>query len=89
MSAELFPDADMAKDSPRLAWCKKHGVRLHNAPSMDEPWAAWFSTNVCSKNPDGVPLDTDLCGFGQTDDDALRDLAVRNDVPLWNEEGHR
>ena len=83
---DLFPDADMAMDSPRLAWKKKHGVSVSHCADEEHPWSAWFASNTHADNRDGVPINPDLCGFGETEEDALRDLAVRNDTPLWNEE---
>jgi len=84
--SELFPASEMAMDSPRLAWMKKYSVSVHHSKQCPEsPWCAWFPGN--EETPGGIPLDPDLCGYGTTEEDALRDLAVRNDFPLWNEEG--
>lgn len=76
-------------DSPRLAWIKKHGVKTHCAPHCCEaPWCAWFAGNEYVGNP-GIPDNPDACGYGHSEDEAIQDLAVGYNVPLWNEEPHK
>lgn len=83
--SDLFPAEQMAMDSPRLAWVKRYNVRVHHVATCPAPWSAWFPGN----EENGLPSEPELCGYGQTEEEALRDLGVRNDFPLWNEEGHR
>lgn len=40
-SEELFPTADFAMDSPRLAWVKRHQIITYRLPSTGE-WLAGF-----------------------------------------------
>jgi hypothetical protein len=87
MSDELFPPDSVAMISPRLAWIKKHGVRTHHSRAFEDaewlPWCAAFGEpfEVINEQGDGA------LGFGQTEDEAIIDLAVKFDVKLWNEEG--
>ena len=83
----LFPSESITQDSPRLAWVKKHEVRTWFTKSFTEegtPWCAWFPDN--ESEPGGIPDDPEACGYGMTEEEAMRDLAVRYKVPLWNEE---
>lgn len=78
-------------DSPRLKWMKKHGVHtMHNkgVNPGDEcdvtgetlyPWCAYVGVNVFPK-PEG------LLGCGNTEDEAICELAKRRGWKLWNEE---
>jgi hypothetical protein len=85
MSDELFSTEAVAMLSPRLAWIKKHGVRLHHSPSEypDSTWCAWFPDN---EEIEGIPEREDLCGYGMTEDEAICALATIYDMRLWNEE---
>lgn len=85
MSDQLFNVPESL--SPRLAWLKKHGVRLHHNPSEfpDDPWCVWLPENEQVETP-GIPAREDLCGFGATEEDALCELAKIHNLKLWNEE---
>ena len=80
MSDTLF---DMPDDpSPRLKWMREQGVKTHHAPHCeDSPWCAWFWDNC----ENGLPIDPERCGYGMTEQDAVVDLAKKNNVKLWNE----
>lgn len=71
------------QDSPRLAWMKKHAIRTHHTPGMEDelPWIAWHGAN---HGPDGIPLNPSRCGYGDTEADAIADLARRIGIHLWN-----
>jgi hypothetical protein len=76
--------------SPRLEWMKKHDVRTHLQELMREegsPWSAWLpahdwdsecSTCYACEFEEHV-------GFGMTKDDAIVNLAKKNNLKLWNE----
>jgi hypothetical protein len=88
MSDELFSTDSGAMLSPRLAWIKKHGVRLHHSPIEypGNPWCAWFPDN---EEIGGIPDRDDLCGYGATEDEAICELAKIYNLKLWNEEGSK
>lgn len=65
--------------SPRLNWIEKHNVG-HSYNGMEEKqfqFMAWIGMNPTPKYPSG---------YGSTLQEALCDLAKRNNIPLWNEE---
>lgn len=90
---ELFPTDAFKQDSPRLAWVKKHDVRTHCIPERNMPmardeciqkWSAWFGPeDVVEIIEDDGP---EALGYGDTEEEAMRDLAIRHSVKLWNEE---
>jgi len=84
---ELFPSDVGAMLSPRLVWRKKHGVQTaHSADCGDEdflPWFCWLDSD-CAR-PGEMPGFRAPCGYGRTEDEAMRDLAVTRGIPLWNE----
>jgi len=66
--------------SPRLAWLKKHGI-FTNSEFFDDSdeeyrWGAWLEG--CQ--------DYLRTGHGDTEDDALVDLAKKQNLKLWNEQ---
>jgi len=76
--------------SPRLRWISEHEVRTHLQELMREegsPWSAWLPRhdwdNKCSTCY-GAEFE-DLVGFGMNKDDAIVDLALKNNLKLWNE----
>ena len=83
MSDELFDVSSVQQDSPRLAWCKKHNVqKLYSPGECWKPWSAWVGDlgDCLSMYGDhGV-------GVGDTEDEALADLANKRGIKLWNEE---
>lgn len=80
---ELFDPKVMEKDSPRLAWFKKHDISTYRSPyveSDEEPWNCWsgpFEEKVMH-----------LADYttGMTEDEAITRWALKNNVRLWNEE---
>jgi hypothetical protein len=89
MRAELF--TIMACKSPRLKWLEKNSVKtVHNTEicAGDEcsesgetlyPWCAFVGV-------DSFPKPEKLVGFGNTEHDAIVDLALKQGLRLWNEE---
>lgn len=67
---ELFPIAEVTAESPRLAWLKRHGVKTAQGALG---WSAWRQRDSCACH-------------GDTENDAIADLADLMGVPLWNEE---
>lgn len=71
---ELFPDASMAKKSPRLEWMQRHRIRTRFIPRyMFRPWQAWVHGEYEAR-------------LGATEDEALFFLAEHLRIRLWNEE---
>lgn len=95
MSDELFPPESVAMDSPRLRWIKAHPFEVNDHPEHEGDietggrYAVWFPDNTLEnwqetyKTP--MPADYGLCGYGDTIDDALIELAQIYGIPLWNE----
>jgi hypothetical protein len=71
---ELF-DIKESK-SPRLAWLEKHKIAtLRGKP---DSWAAWTI---------GKPTKVDqIIGYGESEDEAIADWAIKTGMRLWNEE---
>ena len=80
----LFPAESVAMDSPRLRWTKKHDVRVFKSSHAEPPWCAWLPNN--EHEIGGIPSDLDACGYGLTEEEALRDLSVIHKIPCWNKE---
>ncbi len=88
MSDELFPAEAVTMLSPRLAWMKRHEIYTTKGENCGEhPWSAWWG----QRNPvhflelHEADMD-DIMGFGATEEDALVDVAIKWNFPLWNEE---
>ena len=93
----LFPEAEIAMDSPRLAWMKRHGIVTFRLPA--DLWMAGFQ----AWRPDVLDPAQFFCdetgangdsriGMADTEDEALADLltcgyARERGIRLWNEEG--
>lgn len=73
--SELFPAKDVAMLSPRLQWCKAHGVLMtkRKGVTAEELWSAHV-------------IGSFLQGVGPTKEDACRDLAVKLNIKLWFEQ---
>jgi hypothetical protein len=71
MIEELF-NAPMSK-SPRLLWMEVHGVTVAHDESKRQPFTAMMAGEPAS------------AGYGETEVDALVDLAVKNNLKLWNQ----
>jgi hypothetical protein len=80
----LFPIPE--QPSPRLVWLRKHGVRCIKTSAEDEPWCAWLPENDSPECGAEMPRVPEWCGYGDTEDDAIADLARREGLRLWNEE---
>lgn len=94
MSDELFPVEAVSMDSPRIAWMKRNSILTHFSPQMEEPWLAIAAMpedrgkNISQIMSESCRLydEANLCGYGQTEEEAIVDLAEKNMWPLWNEE---
>lgn len=62
--------------SPRLLWMEKHGVETGGPDEDDEFWAK------CGDSPSQY-------AYGQTEEQAIIAIAVKNKWKLWNEEGEQ
>jgi hypothetical protein len=90
---ELF-DIPESK-SPRLQWIEDMGILTHRAPHMPEPWMAIQPLE--EDKGKGIPTimsescriydDANLVGYGQTEDEAITNLAKNLGLRLWNERG--
>jgi len=79
---EMFDSKSVEKDSPRLAWFKKHNVSTYRTPHMadeDEPWNCW-------SGPLQEAVNNNRYATGETEDEAIANWAIENEVRLWNEE---
>lgn len=81
--------------SPRLAWMRKHGIiTLHHAPGRGVPptWFAGFAEWWPDKHGENffawetAHNGDSRIGEGDTEDEALAQLAYHWDMKLWNEE---
>ena len=62
--------------SPRLCWLEKHGIVTLRGKS--DSWAAWLKAK---------PTKVDqTIGYGESEDEAIADLAIKLGLRLWNEE---
>ena len=73
MSDNLFEIPETP--SPRLQWMRKHGVKTEKTEFVDfhQPEHAWKAESA------------GMVGVGPTEDDAIVDLAKKNNLKLWNE----
>lgn len=94
MSDELFPASEVAMDSPRLVWLHKNNcITFH---SLIEPpcWYAAFAEEPVAGGDDIAQWffeemganGSSRCGEGETEDEAIADLARHTCTRLWNEE---
>lgn len=95
MNNELFPVETVAMDSPRLAWMKRHRVLTFHSMA-GYPDALWLAG--IDDSPGGYTNAADFfccecgtygssrCGEGDTEDEAIADLAQKHGLHLWNEE---
>jgi hypothetical protein len=79
---ELFAAKEVEQDSPRLAWRKRHCILAKKSKLL--PWAAWFARD--SEIGDIPPDDPRRVGHGESEWEAIVDLAIKHGVKLWNEE---
>jgi hypothetical protein len=78
------------QDSPRLAWLKRHNVRTQKTDNKigdeDEmgnklfPWYAFVGADMMRTDS------RDITG-GETEADAIANLAIKRGLRLWMEEG--
>ena len=71
---ELFDYIPESK-SPRLLWMERYGVETGGPDEDDEFWAKAYCAGI------------ERYGYGQTEDEAICNLAKRSGWKLWNEEG--
>jgi hypothetical protein len=83
---ELFDDLPETK-SPRLSWMERHGVncKRNDNTGLFEAWTGDYEKALCYTSSEvlgdfGIHESADK-------DEALRKLAVAQDITLWNEEG--
>lgn len=70
----LFKTEEVEMKSPRLVWMDKHDLIVSKRWNDNlNCWAAWSSKSA-------------TVGFGLTEEEALRDWAVKRNVLAWNEE---
>lgn len=93
MSDELFSPEAVASDSPRLRWMKRHQVVMFHAPSSGAWYAGlweWYPTIRTAAEfflKETGENGASRCGYAETEDDAIADLALKHGLKLWNEEG--
>lgn len=76
MNGELFPAKAVRQLSPRLRWCRTHGVVTDRKPgsSPATQWRAWSTKKRAHR-----------IGYGPTEEEACRDFGVKTNLALWNE----
>jgi hypothetical protein len=86
-SDTLFPIEETL--SPKLAWMKKHSVSTRrNQYGGPEPWEAYVGDYTEAVEDVGANGETSIrMAYGDTEMDALANLAIQNGWLLWNEEG--
>ena len=83
MSDELFTDAAVAMDSPRLRWMKNHGV--HTRYEGDR-YIAWVGDLDEAIEHGGDDPDAGGYAEASTEEDAILLIANGYGLRLWNEE---
>jgi hypothetical protein len=88
---ELFPTEEMEVPSPRLAWIKQHGITVRRNPKIDEDlgqWECWSGNyeEASDKQMSDCPdLDGPFFVAEQSEEAALVQYAISNNIRLWNE----
>ena len=80
MSDELFPSESVTVKSPKLRWMERHGVTvgpLEFKPSHPDDFRHAFSVIAEGRG---------FAGYGNSEQEALRNWAKAAMVRLWNEE---
>jgi hypothetical protein len=78
--SEFFPASEVAMDSPKLAWLKKHGIR-----SIEHDWTGTDFEGT--HEPRWQAFIGDKNGMcADTEDEALAALCVEHGIKLWFEE---
>lgn len=70
---ELFPASEVQSDSPRLRWCKVHGLCVRDRGEAANPRHRWTAY---------LP-DTLKRTYAPDEESALIDLAEMLDIPTW------
>ena len=86
---ELFAEEDMEMESPKLKWMRKHKVSVENTDIFDDicVFVGDFAEAFDEAHDGMKPFEYSLkMQFGETEHDALCNLAEINGWKLWNEE---
>ena len=78
MTDELFEVPEQL--SPRLKWMKRHGIYTDHCGQIAKH-VSWKAYVLNERG--GI----DLSSYGETEHEAIADLAIRLGIKLWNEEG--
>ncbi len=83
--------------SPRLAWMRKHGIQTlkrDDLPCEAGRWEAYVgdyeaavTKTINDSDARFYPDESPHLAWGQTEEEAVMELAQNNEWPLWNEEG--
>lgn len=89
----LFPDSEVRMDSPRLKWLREHNCITFLSVVEPKCWFAGFADKLTEG--EGPVVDwffhemgangSSRCGEGETENEAIADLATKSSTPLWNE----
>lgn len=83
--SELFPIEQVTVRSPRLIWCERHSIDVHDYGEAFEDEAGEHQRWVCGGfNRDGNWRTEE----GDTEDEAIAAWAKARGIPLWNEVAH-
>jgi hypothetical protein len=73
--------------SPRLKWIAEKQVRTHHHAQSEPAWSAWLPSQDFGPTWSGCydPAQEDDVGHGDTEDEAIVELARKLNLKLWNE----
>jgi hypothetical protein len=74
--SELFPPSSVASDSPRLRWCREHGITVSDKSDADGPmFLAWIANRKGGKD----------CFFDTDPESACLALAADRGIKDWRQ----
>ncbi len=90
---EMFAASEIAMESPRLAWMKKHNAVTFKSVVEPMCWFAGFSEKPLADKEDRAQWmfeelganGNSRIGEAETEDEALAEAARIWGIPLWNE----
>jgi len=85
---ELFKIDDVSSKSPKLKWMEQHAIQVEHkqdgwVDEYSEERYSYIAFKIRKKLTHGNIL---VFGYGNTEDDALFELAKKIGILLWNEE---
>jgi len=86
---ELFSESEMASKSPRLLWLDAHGIKTAKRNDLGPdvpPWEAWVGDydESLQSITNGDWDSTNIFAIGETEEDAIEDLARNRGITLYS-----